>query len=128
MFNMDEYNEKFRNYIKKMNGKQSYVWDELSIYNNKYPVRLIYTDSGHDNEGMMRLVSGVYLEAKCTDDNMHAGSSTNFHDPVPLKIVMGDINNIINFCLERLKEDNKNFDCLEAYIIPTETHLEIRKK
>ncbi len=127
-FNTNAYNKEFRNYLNEMDGKNSYVWDKLSIFNNKYPVRLVFTNAKGDNEGMMRSVSGVYIEARCTDDNKHAGSSANFPAPVPLENVMRDVNNIINFCLERLKVFNKNFECIEAYIIPTEIHLKIRKK
>lgn len=108
-------------YIKKVDGKMSYVWDPNSIYGNQVPVKVVM--AGEFNSLMMeRPISAVLIIFNLMDDqNMVIRNMVDLPSNTPLVNVLNEINKIIEFAKKDSKKYNMNTgDALEAHLVPME--------
>ena len=108
-------------YIKKVDGKMSYVWDPNSTYGNQVPVKVVM--AGEFNSLMMeRPISAVLVVFSLIDEqNMVIRNMVDLPSKTPLVNVLNEINKIIEFAKKDSEKDNINIgEALEAHLIPME--------
>ena len=108
-------------YIKKVDGKISYVWDPNSIYGNQVPVKVVM--AGEFNSLMMeRPISAVLVIFSLIDEqNMVIRNMVDLPSKTPLVNVLNEINKIVEFAKKDSKKNTINTgEALEAHLIPME--------
>ena len=108
-------------YLKKVDGKMSYVWDPNSIHGNQVPVKVVM--DGEFNSLMMeRPISAVLVIFSLIDEqNMVIRNMVDLPSKTPLLNVLNEINKIVEFAKKNSKKTNINVgDALEVHLIPTE--------
>lgn len=108
-------------YMKKIDGKESYVWDQNSIYGNQVPVKVIM--AGEFNSLMMeRPISAVLvIFSSINEQNMVIRNMVDLPSKTPLENVLNEINKIVEFAKKDSKIYNTNIgEALEAHLIPME--------
>lgn len=108
-------------YMKKVDGKMSYVWDPNSIYGNEVPVKVVM--AGEFNSLMMeRPISAVLVIFNLIDEqNMVIRNMVDLPSKTPLVNVLNEINKIVEFAKKDLKKNTINTgEALEAHLIPME--------
>lgn len=108
-------------YMKKVDGKMSYVWDPNSIYGNEVPVKVVM--AGEFNSLMMeRPISAVLVIFSLIDEqNMVIRNMVDLPSKTPLVNVLNEINKIVEFAKKDSKNNTINTgEALEAHLIPME--------
>jgi len=108
-------------YMKKVDGKMSYVWDPNSIYGNQVPVKVVM--AGEFNSLMMeRPISAVLVIFSLIDEqNMVIRNMVDLPSKTPLVNVLNEINKIVEFAKKDSKKNTINTgEALEAHLIPME--------
>lgn len=108
-------------YMKKIDGKMSYVWDPNSIYGNEVPVKVVM--AGEFNSLMMeRPISAVLVIFNLIDEqNMVIRNMVDLPSKTPLVNVLNEINKIVEFAKKDSKKNTINTgEALEAHLIPME--------
>lgn len=108
-------------YMKKVDGKMSYVWDPNSIYGNEVRVKVVM--AGEFNSLMMeRPISAVLVIFSLIDEqNMVIRNMVDLPSKTPLVNVLYEINKIVEFAKKDSKNNTINTgEALEAHLIPME--------
>lgn len=110
-------------YLKKVDGKEHYVWDPNSEFGNQIPVRV--PSIGEFNSfGMERPISAVLVIFRIADKP--DGVIRNMFDlpsETPLRLVLSEINKITEFARNDSKRYHKNVgEPLEVHLVPTELY------
>ncbi len=110
-------------YLKKVDGKEHYVWDPNSEFGNRILVRV--PSIGEFNSlGMERPISAVLVIFKLADKP--EGVVRNMVDlpsETPLRLVLNEINKITEFARNDSKRYHKNVgEAIEAHLVPKELH------
>jgi len=110
-------------YLKKVDGKEHYVWDPNSEFGNLLPVRV--PSIGEFNSlGMERPISAVLVIFKLADKP--DGVIRNMVDlpsETPLRLVLSEINKITEFARNDSKRNHKKVgEPIETHLVPTELY------
>ncbi len=108
-------------YLKKVDGKEHYVWDPDGIYGNQIPVKVVM--EGEFNFLMMeRPISAVIVIFRSVDElNMIIRNMVDLPSQTPLVLVLNEINRITEFAKKDSKRYRKHIgEAIEAHLVPTE--------
>jgi len=112
-----------KDYLKRIDGKEHYDWEKNSIFKNKIPVSVV-KEGIYGYLEMNRFISAVLLILK--QKKMIIRDMVALPNATPLKIVLNEINNIIDYRLNILKEKTtEKIVALEAHLVPMEFYEDI---